>query len=143
MPALPAEPNCPFCRIVAGGLPAARLWEDEHTIAFLDIRPFAEGHALAVAKGHWPDLRSVPAEVMAAVAATAHRIGNAVWQVVGADGFTLMQANGAAANQTVPHLHIHLLPRRDGDGGFRAWRDAKPADPAALAELAEKIRAIL
>ncbi|WP_119417882.1 HIT family protein [Desertibaculum subflavum] len=139
----PTDPDCPFCRIVAGSLPSARLWEDDLTVAFLDIRPFSEGHALAVAKGHWPDLRTVPARVMGAVAETAHRVGNAVWRVVGADGFTLMQANGEAANQTVPHFHIHLMPRRDGDGGFRAWRDAKPADPASLLALAERIRAAL
>lgn len=141
---LPREDGCVFCRIIEGTLPSIKLYEDAETMAFMDIKPFSEGHCLSVTKGHWPDISSIPAEAMAAAARTAHRVGNAVLKATGADGLNLLQANGTAANQTVFHLHIHMIPRRHGDGGIKSWAAAQPVeDPKSLEPIAAAIRAAL
>ena len=108
----PTDANCVFCKIVAGQLPSFKLLEDEATIAFMDINPVNPGHALAVAKGHWPTVDVIPAAVLAAVARTAQKIAKASMAALKPAGVNLVQANGAAAGQSVPHLHIHIMPRR-------------------------------
>ncbi|MBV8410893.1 MAG: HIT family protein [Alphaproteobacteria bacterium] len=119
---LPAVADCVFCKIVAGQIPCFKLLEDDATIAFMDINPVNPGHALAVAKGHWPTVDVIPAEVLAAVATTAQRIAKAVMAKLRPDGVNLMQANGPGAGQSVPHLHIHIIPRRPGDDLLFNWQ---------------------
>ncbi|MBV8192533.1 MAG: HIT family protein [Alphaproteobacteria bacterium] len=119
---LPAVADCVFCKIVAGQIPCFKLLEDDATIAFMDINPVNPGHALAVAKGHWPTVDVIPAEVLAAVATTAQRIAKAVMAELRPDGVNLMQANGPGAGQSVPHLHIHIIPRRPGDDLLFNWQ---------------------
>lgn len=142
--AMPREEGCVFCRIIDGTLPSIKLYEDDETIAFMDIKPFSEGHCLAVTKGHWPDISSIPAEAMAATAKTAHKVGNAVWKAMGCDGVSIVQANGTAASQTVFHLHIHMIPRWHKDAGIASWAQAKMVDnPATLEPVAADIRKAL
>ena len=118
----PIDESCVFCKIVAGRIPCIKLLEDDETIAFMDINPVHPGHALAVAKGHWPTVDVIPADILAAVARSAQRVAKAVMHELKPDGVNLLQANGAGAAQSVPHLHIHILPRRMGDNVAINWQ---------------------
>ena len=117
----PTDAACIFCKIVAGQVPCFKLHEDDKTIAFMDINPVNPGHALAVAKGHYPTVDVIPADVLAAVAGTAQRVAKAVLRELKPDGVNLLQANGEGAGQSVPHLHIHIMPRRPNDGLILNW----------------------
>ena len=108
----PTDGSCIFCKIVAGQIPCFKLLEDEHTIAFMDINPLNPGHALAVAKGHWPTVDVIPADVLGNVARTAQKVAKAVVKELKPNGVNLLQANGVGAGQSVPHLHIHLFAGR-------------------------------
>jgi histidine triad (HIT) family protein len=138
----PTDSGCIFCRIVAGEVPCFELLQDEDTIAFMDINPVNPGHALAVAKGHWPTVDVVPAAALAAVARTAQRVAKAVMTELKPAGLNLMQANGAGAGQSVPHLHIHVLPRRAGDELVLNWVP-RPADRAEIEAIWKRLKAIV
>ena len=138
----PTDDSCVFCKIVAGRLPCFKLLEDETTIAFMDINPVNPGHALAVAKGHWPTVDVIPADVLAAVARTAQKIARASIKALAPAGVNLVQANGPAAGQSVPHLHIHIMPRRPGDGVSLNW-EPTPGDRAEIQAVYEKLKAAL
>ncbi len=138
----PTDPSCIFCKIVAGQVPSFKLMEDEATVAFMDINPVNPGHALAVAKGHWPTVDVVPPEVLAAVAKTAQRIAKAAMKELKPAGVNLVQANGEGAGQSVPHLHIHIMPRRPGDDVSLNW-EPKPGDMAGIKAVYEKLKAAL
>ncbi len=138
----PTDGTCIFCKIVAGQIPCFKLLEDEHTIAFMDINPVNPGHALAVAKGHWPMVDTIPAEVLGAVARTAQRVAKAVMGELKPVGVNLLQANGPGAGQSVPHLHFHIMPRRAGDGVALNW-EYKPGDKAEMEAIYKKLKAAL
>jgi histidine triad (HIT) family protein len=134
--------NCIFCAIVAGRAPARVLAEDDTSIAFLDIFPITRGHALAIPKRHYQDVRDLPADELAAAAAMAQRLAVVAFTDLGADGVNLFQSNGALAFQTIFHFHIHVLPRYRGDG-FNLTFGRNPGDPAALDEDLARYRAAL
>jgi histidine triad (HIT) family protein len=138
----PTDPNCIFCKIVAGQIPCFKLLEDQDTIAFMDINPVNPGHALAVAKGHWPTVDVIPSEVLAAVARSAQRVAKAVMKELKPVGVNLLQANGAGAGQSVPHLHIHIMPRRPGDDVELNW-EPKPGDMAEIEAMCRRLKAAL
>jgi len=116
---------CVFCRIVAGEIPAARVFEDDACLAFLDIGPLQPGHTLLIPKKHYERLTDLPADEMARLGQVLPRLARAVMAATGAAGLNLYQTNGAAAGQVVPHVHFHLIPRRQDDGlGFR-WQAGK------------------
>ena len=138
----PTDGNCVFCKIVAGQIPCFKLLEDDRTIAFMDINPVNPGHALAVAKGHWPTVDVIPADVLADVAKTAQKIAKAAFRVLKPHGVNLLQANGEGAGQSVPHLHIHIMPRVKGDDVNFNW-EPKPGDMAAIKAVYEKLKAAL
>ena len=138
----PTDSSCVFCKIVAGQFPAFKLLEDDATIAFMDINPVNPGHALAVAKGHWPTVDVIPADVLAAVARSAQKIAKAAMTVLKPAGVNLVQANGSAAGQSVPHLHIHIMPRRSGDDVALNW-EPKPGDRAEIEAVYKKLKAAL
>ena len=137
-----ADPNCIFCKIVAGQIPCFKLLEDAHTIAFMDINPVNPGHALAVAKGHWPTVDVIPAETLGDVARTAQRIAKAVMKELKPHGVNLLQANGEGAGQSVPHLHIHIMPRRVNDGVALNW-EYRPGDKAEIEAIYKRLKAAL
>jgi histidine triad (HIT) family protein len=141
-PAMKQDPNCIFCKIVTGEVPCFKLYEDAATLAFMDINPASEGHCLAIAKAHFPDLYSAPEGVAGKVAETARKLAGAVRAVLDPDGLNLIQSNGPGAAQSVMHFHIHVLPRRLGDGLKINW-GVKPGNREAIGKLAEKIRAQL
>ena len=115
------DPNCIFCRIVAGEIPSDKLYEDGETLAFMDINPVNDGHCLVMPKAHYPTVFELPEAAFAAAAATAIRIAKAVNAALKPDGLNLLQANGPAAAQSVAHFHIHILPRRHNDGLKLNW----------------------
>ncbi len=138
----PVDGTCVFCRIVAGQLPCFKLCEDDDTIAFMDINPVAPGHALAVAKGHWPTVDVIPGDVLASVARTAQRVARAVGTVLKPEGINLVQSNGPGAAQSVPHLHVHILPRHREDGVLLNW-PLVAGDRTAVEAVYQRIKAAL
>jgi len=131
--------DCIFCKIASGEIPAATVWEDDRTVAFLDINPLAEGHLLVAPKAHAERLTDLDPDAAAALFRRAPVLAAAVVAAVGAEGFNILQNNGSCAGQAVEHVHVHIIPRRPGDGlGYR-W-PAQPADPEALNRLREAVQ---
>jgi histidine triad (HIT) family protein len=116
-----ADPDCIFCKIVAGELPGIIVSEDERTISFMDIAPATRGHALVIPRAHSRDLLSIDPEDLQAVAVAAQRLAVNAMERLGADGVNLLNACGAAAWQTVYHFHIHVIPRYSGDPLRLPW----------------------
>jgi histidine triad (HIT) family protein len=133
-----ADPDCVFCKIVGGGLPATIVAEDERTVAFMDISPATRGHALVVPRTHAADVHAIDPADLQAVAVAAQRLAARARDRLGADGVNLLNSSGAAAWQTVFHFHMHVIPRYDGDPLRLPWVPA-PGDEddirAAAAEL--------
>ena len=129
-----AEKPCVFCQIVRGERQAPVVFEDESTLAFLDHRPLFPGHVLVVPKQHRATLLDLAPEEISAVFGAAQRLGRAVEGALQADGFFVAVNNGVS--QSVPHLHVHVVPRRRGDGlrGF-FWPRHPYRDDAQLEEV--------
>ncbi|MEO5832211.1 MAG: HIT family protein [Nakamurella sp.] len=134
------DPSCLFCRIVAGDEPAQQVWADDDTVAFLDTRPLFPGHVLLVPRRHHVTLPELPPELIEPLFRPARRIAAALPVALGAEG-SFMAINNTVS-QSVPHLHVHIVPRTKGDGlrGF-FWPRTKYPDGAAAATIAEAIRA--
>jgi histidine triad (HIT) family protein len=140
--------ECIFCKIVAGTAECQELYRDEATIAFMDIHPANEGHCLVIPQAHFATVFEMPPEGFAAVGATVAKLARAVNDALQPGGLSLIQANGELAGQTVPHVHVHVLPRRAGDDLPINWdrnhvADPAQADPVQLAAVARRIRARL
>ena len=131
--------DCIFCKIVAGELPAAKVAEDERTLAFMDINPWARGHTLVIPKQHARDLGEIGEDDLAACAAMAKRVAGLQRERLGADGVNLLNAYGAAAWQSVFHFHFHVIPRYEGDP-LRLPTTPQQADPDQLAAVAEELK---
>jgi histidine triad (HIT) family protein len=131
--------SCVFCRIVAKEIPAAVVFEDEHTIAFMDAGQVNPGHVLVAAKGHAENLYELDDAQAGALLKAAARVARAIRAAINPAGLSVYQANGKAAWQTVFHYHMHLLPRHEGDGMALTW-PAKNPPREKLAEYAESIR---
>lgn len=134
--------ECIFCKLVQGEIPSAKVYEDDLTIAFMDIGQATRGHVLVASKRHAVNLLELTAEEAGAVMQTAQRVAAAVNQAFDPDGINIFQANGAPAGQTVFHFHLHVLPRFEGDGLSIAWQRNEPG-MATLNALAEQLRAQL
>ena len=130
-----------FARIIRGEIPCHRVYEDADTLAFMDIMPQADGHTLVLPKSAGEDIHSTSPDAAAAAMRTAQMIARALKKAFAPPGIMIAQLNGAAAGQSVFHLHIHVIPRYAGkDLGIHA---AKQADPALLAAHAARLRAAL
>jgi histidine triad (HIT) family protein len=138
MPA--TDPDCLFCKIVAGDVPATVVAQDERTVTFMDINPATRGHVLVAPRTHSTDLLEIEPDDLAAVAQSAQRIARRIKDRLGADGVNLINSCGAAAWQTVFHFHMHVIPRYADDPLKLPWTPA-PGDAdeiaAAARELAE------
>lgn len=134
--------NCIFCRIVAKEIPAAVVFEDEHTLAFMDAGQVNPGHVLIAAKGHAENLYELNDAQAGALLRTAARVARAIRDAYQPEGLSVYQANGKAAWQSVFHYHMHLVPRREGDGMALTW-PAKNPPREKLAEYAAEIRKAL
>jgi histidine triad (HIT) family protein len=134
--------HCVFCKIRDGELPSMRVYEDDRTMAIMDINPVNSGHCLVIVKAHAPTLwEAEPADLQAAITA-AQKVGLALRTVVKPDGLNMLQANGAAAFQSVPHYHLHLIPRWYNDGKGFDWT-LVPGDRGQIQAIGERLREAL
>ena len=131
--------DCVFCKIVAGQIPATRVYEDEHALAFMDIGQVNPGHVLVAAKKHAPYLYELDEAQAAAVARACVKVSKAIQNAFKPEGLSVYQANGKAAGQTVFHYHVHLVPRHEGDGMELTWPLKNPPRDK-LEEYAARIR---
>ena len=131
--------DCVFCKIVAGQIPSTRVYEDAAVLAFMDIGQVNPGHVLVAAKKHAANLFELDIDQAAAIARASWTIARAVKAAFGPEGLSVYQANGKAAGQTVFHYHVHLVPRRDGDGMALSWPVKNPPREQ-LEDYAAKIR---
>jgi len=130
--------DCIFCKIIAGEIPAFKVYEDEAALAFMDINPLTEGHLLVVPKKHVTGLFDGDEETLAVAITTAAKIARTMKKVLGLDSLNMIQANGPWAMQSVPHLHLHLVPRREGDGVPLDW-EPRPGDMEAIGRVGEEL----
>ena len=133
------DPDCIFCKIIAGDIPSFKLYEDDNSFAFMDINPASEGHALVIPKEHAANVYAVSDEAIAATVTTAKKIATAIDKTLNPQGLNLVQCNGPAAAQSVMHFHMHVLPRSKGDELTLNW-GIVPGDMDAIGELAARIR---
>jgi histidine triad (HIT) family protein len=134
-----SQQDCIFCKIIAGELPAQIVEQDERTVAFMDINPATRGHLLVVPRTHTRDLLEADPDELAGTIAAVQRLARRARERLGADGITVLNGAGAAAWQTVFHLHVHIIPRYDGDSMRLPWHPA-PGDPGEIAATAELLR---
>ncbi len=136
------DPDCIFCKIIAGEIPCFKIHEDGDTLAFMDINPANDGHCLVITKEHAPTLYDVSDGAIAAAARTAKRVARAVNAVAAPDGINLVQANGKGAEQSVFHFHLHVMPRSIGDDLKMNWGH-RPGDMEKIKGLGEEIAAAI
>lgn len=133
------DPDCIFCKIIADEIPCAKLLDEEHALAFLDIGPVARGHALLIPKNHYQTMDEMPPEAAAGMFQYLPKLVKAVRAVTGCEGLNVLQNNGRIAGQVVPHVHVHVIPR-DPSGRFSFhWPEGK-YDEGQIESLAEAIR---
>ena len=139
MPGVRTESSCLFCAIVAGDQPATTVLEEEHVVAFLDVRPVFKGHTLLVPRTHVATLPDLPADLRDPLLGTTQRLSRAVVDGLGAQGSFVAMNN--VVSQSVPHLHVHVVPRTKGDGlrGF-FWPRTTYADAEEMAGYAGRLR---
>lgn len=112
--------DCIFCKIVAGEIPSHKVYEDEETLAFLDIRPVNHGHTLVIPKAHFRNILDIPESAWEAVSRTVRKVSIAAKEATGADGINVRSSHEPAAGQEVLHLHTHIIPRFSSDG-LKHW----------------------
>jgi histidine triad (HIT) family protein len=134
-----ADPDCLFCKIVAGEIPATRVHEDDRTVAFMDINPATRGHLLCIPKAHAADIHAISEEDACAVVRTAKEMAGRIVERLGADGVNVLQSNGAKAWQTVFHYHVHVIPRYDGDPLRLPWVPGEGGDIDLVKKTAEEL----
>ena len=139
----PTDPDCIFCKIVAGEIPAHVVYRDDNFIAFLDIAPVAPGHTLLVPTAHVAALHEAPVAHLAGLSIVLPAVAAAVVQAAGADGWNLLANTGECAGQLVQHVHFHLIPRRASETTRLVnWRPRKATEDA-LAEMRRRITSAL
>jgi histidine triad (HIT) family protein len=131
--------DCIFCKIVAGEIPAERVDEDEHTIAFMDLNPWTRGHALVIPREHSPNLYEIDDDHLARTASASKRLARRMKERLGCDGINLINSCEPAAWQTVFHFHVHVIPRYDDDPLELPTRPQE-ADQDELARVAQELR---
>ena len=134
--------DCVFCKIRDGQIPSTKIHEDERTLAIMDINPLNQGHCLVLTKAHAPTLFEADAADLQAAITAAKRVAIAIRTALKPDGLNMLQANGAAAFQSVPHFHLHLIPRWTDDKKGFDW-PLVPGKREDVVAAGEKIRAAL
>jgi histidine triad (HIT) family protein len=132
------DPDCIFCKILAGELPGTIVGEDERTVTLMDINPATRGHVLVIPRAHTADLLSIDPQDLSAVAAASQRQAARAKERLGAEGVNLVNSCGALAWQTVFHFHMHVIPRYADDPLRLPWVPA-PGDPAQIAAAAQEL----
>ena len=131
--------DCLFCKIIAGEIPSTKVYEDEHTLAFLDINPTNIGHTLVVPKEHYENIFDISEDALSHVFHTVKRLSPAIQRAMDADAINVIQNNGRAAGQLVFHSHTPIVPRFDDDG-FRHWPCNRTYDEGEMDTVAAKIK---
>ena len=132
--------DCIFCKIIKGEIPAIKVLDEEQVVAFMDINPASPGHLLVAPKRHAENIFEISEADLAAVSKAVKRCAQAVRDALQADGITVLQLNGKASDQRVPHLHVHVMPRWDKDGlPVSSWK-LQPGDMKEIKETARKVR---
>ncbi|CAN2204096.1 Hit Diadenosine tetraphosphate (Ap4A) hydrolase and other HIT family hydrolases [Candidatus Nanopelagicaceae bacterium] len=126
--------DCIFCSIIAGNIPAHKVYEDDGYLAFLDIFPASKGHTLVIPKSHHVDIHSIPAEIYGGMAAVSKKVADLLLGKLKSEGTSIFQMNREAGWQSVFHVHMHVIPRWSGDGLHKPW-DIAPADQNELVEI--------
>lgn len=134
--------DCVFCKIRDGQIPSMKIFEDGRTLTIMDINPLNSGHCLVVTKAHAPSLFEAEVEDLQAAIAVAKKVALAIQHVLKPDGLSLLQANGPAAFQSVPHFHLHLIPRWNGDGKGFDWTPT-PGNRDQIMKVGERLRGLL
>lgn len=135
--------DCIFCKIVAGELPATKVYEDSDTLAFMDIGPIVKGHTLVIPKQHYNPITGTPPEVLQKLIVVVQEIARAQFDSLGADGINVAQANGKVAGQIISHIHFHVIPRFESDGHSWNWTPRKYESNEEMNAFADKIRKAL
>ena len=135
-----SDPDCIFCKILAGELPGTIVDEDERTVSFMDINPATRGHALVVPREHTADLMTIDPDELAACSAAAQRLARRAKDVLGADGINILNCCGEAAWQTVWHFHLHVIPRYADDPLRLPWVPG-PGDADEIKAAGEELKA--
>lgn len=133
--------DCIFCKIVNKEIPSSIVYEDENTIAFLDIAPANKGHILVIPKSHYSDITTIPENELQNVFSTVKEISQVLFKEY--EGVNLLQNNGKVAGQLVNHFHVHLIPRKENDGLSLGEWDCKKYEPGEMQEYQEKIKNFL
>jgi len=133
------DESCIFCKIVQKQTPSSIVYEDESLLVFVDIRPLNMGHTLIIPKTHCIDIFDIPQELLSQVHKVSKQIALAVKKATNADGISIIQQNGKAAGQDIFHIHIHVIPRFEGQK-LKSFNELKEVDRASLNEMAKKIK---
>ncbi|MEI6147604.1 MAG: HIT family protein [bacterium] len=135
--------DCIFCKIARGELPAAKVFEDNEVLAFMDINPVMKGHTLVIPKAHHDPITQTPPKVLRKLITIVQRIARAQVTALQADGINVSQANGVCAGQIVPHIHFHVIPRYTSSEPHRNWVPIKYDTPQEMEEYADRIKQAL
>ncbi|MFA6463555.1 MAG: HIT family protein [Candidatus Paceibacterota bacterium] len=135
------EKDCIFCKIIKGEIPSEKIYEDEWSLAFLDINPVNAGHALVVPKDHFENIYTTPDETLARLSLVVKKVAVAIKNGMGADGVTISMNNEPAGGQVIFHTHFHIVPRLETDG-LKLWPQRKYQE-GELSDTLEKIREAL
>ena len=131
--------DCVFCKVIRGEVPSVKLYEDERTYAFMDINPLSPGHSLVIPKYHAENIYVTPPHAAGVVMVTLSKVAAAINRAVKPEGINILQANGPGAQQSVFHIHFHIIPRSTDDGLTMNW-ELQSGDMAEINSVAEKIR---
>jgi histidine triad (HIT) family protein len=131
---------CVFCAIIRGQSPVAKVYEDNTFLAFMDKYPITSGHTLVLPKYHYGNLFQMTEDEVGNLYRVVHTIASAVYSATGAQGLNTGQNNGKAANQIVPHVHVHIIPRYENDSRDGKWPSRKVSDYRELEEIANRIK---
>jgi histidine triad (HIT) family protein len=134
--------DCVFCKVLNGQVPSMKIDEDDRTLTFMDINPLSSGHCLVVPKRHAATIFEADVRDLEAAMVTAKRVALAIQEALRPDGLSVLQANGAAAFQSVPHFHLHLIPRWANDGKGFEWKMV-PGNREVIMKMGERIRSAL
>ena len=135
--------ECIFCKIIDGEIPAVKVLDEESVLAFMDINPSSRGHLLVVPKNHAENIFEIPESDLATLIKAVKKCAGAARDALRADGVTILQLNGKASDQIVPHLHIHVIPRWENDGLSVSTWEMKPGDMEEIQEIALKVKEYL
>ncbi len=140
MAAAHLDDDCIFCKILRGEIPCFKIYEDDGVLAFMDVNPLSPGHALVIPKHHARDILETPDDWTGKAFAAAGLVARAVQKTLSPEGISVVQANGPGAQQSVFHLHVHVIPRSADDGITMNWEPI-PGDMDEIRKLAEQIAA--